>query len=130
VRVGAAALAIEAAASLAVSCSPDPAPSPAGAPVESRASGLQLISPAGEASGPIEFRWQPSATAVSYRLRFIDGREREIYTAEVKETRHTLPASVLDQMEDPVTYFWRVDALDRDGHVIEQTRMLSFAWTR
>jgi hypothetical protein len=130
VRALAAAVAIEAAAGLAVSCSPDPAPPPAGAPVESRASGLQLVSPAGEARGPLEFRWQPSATAASYRLHFIDGREREIYTAELKETRHPLPASVLDQMEDPVTYFWRVDALDADGRVIETTNMMSFLWTR
>jgi hypothetical protein len=128
-RALAAAAIIEAAAGLGLSCSPEAAPQ-AGAAVRSRESGLQLISPAGEASGPIEFRWQPSAAALAYRLHFIDGREREIYTADVKETRHTLPASVLDQMEDPVTYFWRVDALDADGRVIETTNMVSFLWTR
>jgi hypothetical protein len=33
-------------------------------------------------------------------------------------------------MEDPVTYCWRVDALDADGRVIETTNMVSFLWTR
>jgi hypothetical protein len=113
---------------LGMSCS-SPAPAPA-APAGPQASGLALVAPAGEARGPIEFRWQPSAVAAAYRLHFIDGREREIYTLDLKETRHTLPASVLDQMEDPITYFWRVDALDRDGRVIESTSMVSFLWTR
>jgi hypothetical protein len=110
-------------------CSSQP-PSAAPAAVQPRASGLALIAPAGEATGRIEFQWQPSDVAASYRVRFIDGREREIYTAELKETRHTLPSSVLDQMETTVTYSWRVDALDQDGNVIETTRAVSFLWTR
>jgi hypothetical protein len=76
------------------------------------------------------FTWQPSATAAAYRLRFIDQREREIYTVELKETRHVLPGSVMDQMETTVTYSWRVDALDADGRTIETTRIVSFLWSR
>lgn len=129
-RLRAVALAMAVAASTLPSCAPEPAAGPPPAPANAAGSGLELIAPVNEASGPIVFRWKPGSAAVSYRLRFIDGREREIYTVELKDTQHTLPATVLDQMEDPVTYFWRVDALDAGGRVIESTRMVSFLWTR
>ena len=113
----------------ASACSSEPPPGQP-ADVQRPASRLALVSPEGDATGPIEFRWQGTSDAASYRLRFIDGREREFHTAELKETRYLLPASVMDQMETTVTYSWRVDALDKDGRTIDTTRVLSFLWTR
>ena len=104
---------------------PLPAPAPGGA---TRSLTIEVVHPLGPlAEAPVELGWKPVDGADSYSvgLNAIDGTV--LWRAEVARPPADLPAEIESDLQDHVTYYWSVEALDADGKLVGRSELAPFA---
>ena len=76
-----------------------------------RSGRLEAIAPSGDLTEtPKELRWTPVAGATSYGVRLLEVDRTPVWSAETKEARIALPASVATQCLPGKTLMWDVTA--------------------
>ncbi len=104
---------------------PLPAPAPGGA---TRSLTIEVVHPLGPlAEAPVELGWKPvdGVDFYSVGLNAIDGTV--LWRAEVARPPVDLPAEIERSLEDHVTYYWSVEALDAEGKLVGRSELAPFA---
>jgi hypothetical protein len=96
-------------------------------PSSFRSDAIPLKGPAGDVDvAPKELRWEPAAGAVTYSVQVMEVDRTPVWSADSRDARIALPASVRARVVPGKPFLWQVVAKNAGGQAIASSDMQRF----
>ena len=90
---------------------------------------IQLLSPAGDMRGDVEFVWTSGLSAPRFRVE-VGSADLTLYSTETDRPRLSMTEPLRQILKPGAEYWWEVTALDRDGSTIQSSPRQPFRLAR
>jgi hypothetical protein len=92
-----------------------------------RSGSIRLLAPVGDLTeAPAEIRWEPTASAVRYRVHILEVDHTELWKADVAESHVALPENIRAQVVPAKTLLCQVQAFDQNGNLTGESDFSHF----